>query len=188
MAAVAGRVQSLTITDSIDICHTKVPKSILLQIFQYFDKETLKTASLVSKTFHELSRHPSLWTNAVYSGPHSQLPELLKAIPYPPPAVLQTSLPAETTVTPAPQYSTIIPESTKIMLPVLPETVPLIAQVPDVVATTQQEKKDGEKDKAKEIVEISQVLPGYARSYAVDYVPNEVRLSSIFFFISYFAF
>ena len=55
------------------------------------------------------------------------------------------------------------------MLPVLPETVPLIAQVPDVVATTQQEK-----DNPKEIVEISQVLPGYARSYAVDYVPNEV--------------
>ena len=54
------------------------------------------------------------------------------------------------------------------------QTVPLIAQVPDVVATTQQEKKEGEKDKSKEIVEISQVLPGYARSYAVDYVPNEV--------------
>ena len=104
--------------------------------------------------------------------PHSQLPELLKAIPYPPPAVLQTSLPIQTTVTPVPQYSTIIPESTKIMLPVLPETVPLIAQVPDVVATasTQQEK-----DNPKEIVEISQVLPGYARSYAVDYVPNEVN-------------
>ena len=104
--------------------------------------------------------------------PHSQLPELLKAIPYPPPAVLQTSLPIQTTVTPVPQYSTIIPESTKIMLPVLPETVPLIAQVPDVVATasTQQEK-----DNPKEIVEISQVLPGYARSYAVDYVPNEVK-------------
>lgn len=175
MAGVTGRVQSLTITDSIDICHTKVPKSILLQIFQYFDKETLRSASLVSKTFHELSRHPSLWTNAVYSGPHSQLPELLKAIPYPPPAVLQTSLPIETTVTPTAQYTTIIPESTKIMLPVLPETVPLIAQVPDVVATTQQEKKEGEKDKSKEIVEISQVLPGYARSYAVDYVPNEVN-------------
>ena len=61
-------VQELTITDSIDICHTKVPKSILLQIFQYFDKETLKSAGLVSKTFHELSKHPSLWTNAVYSG------------------------------------------------------------------------------------------------------------------------
>ena len=81
--------------------------------------------------------------------PHSQLPELLKAIPFPPPAVLQTSLPTQTTVTPVPQYSTIIPESTKIMLPVLPETVPLIAQVPDVVATTQQEK-----DNPKKLIEL----------------------------------
>ena len=73
MAGLAGLpdtrgVQELTITDSIDICHTKVPKSILLQIFQYFDKETLRSAGLVSKTFYELSKHPSLWTNAVYSG------------------------------------------------------------------------------------------------------------------------
>ena len=62
------------------------------------------------------------------------------------------------------------------MLPVLPETVPLIAQVPDVVSTTHtQTQEQGNKEtKAKEIVEISQVLPGYARSYAGDYVPNEV--------------
>ncbi len=71
---------------------------------------------------------------------------------------------------PSPQYSTILPESTKILLPVLPETVPLIAQVPDVVATSEEKaEKTG-----KEVVEISQVLPGYAPSYAGDYVPNEV--------------
>ena len=105
--------------------------------------------------------------------PHSQLPELQKAIPFPPPAVLQTTLPAQTTVIPAPQYSTILPQSTKILLPVLPETVPLIAQVPDVVTTAPQNNSD--KDSDKEIVEISQVLPGYARSYAGDYVPNEVN-------------
>ena len=68
MAGLAGGVQELTITDSIHICHTQVPKSIILQIFQYFDKETLRSAGLVSKTFYELSKHPSLWTNAVYSG------------------------------------------------------------------------------------------------------------------------
>merc|ERR1719410_2338613 len=116
-------------SDSIDICHTKVPKSVLLQIFQYFDRETLRAASEVSKTFNELSKHPALWKNAVYSGPHSQLPQLQKAIPFPPPAVLQTTLPAETRVIPAPKFSTILPPSTKILLPVLPETVPLIAQV-----------------------------------------------------------
>lgn len=73
---------------------------------------------------------------------------------------------------PSPQYSTILPESTKILLPVLPETVPLIAQVPDVVATSEEKaEKTG-----KEVVEISQVLPGYAPSYAGDYVPNEVTI------------
>ena len=104
------------------------------------------------------------------------MPELLKAIPFPPPAVLQTTLPAETRVIPAPQYSTILPESTKILLPVLPETVPLIAQVPDVVATSEPKEKGQEKAEksVKEVVEISQVLPGYAPSYAGDYVPNEV--------------
>jgi len=170
-SSVATPVAALNISDSIDICHNKVPKEILLQIFQHFDRHTLRAASEVSKSFNELSKHPSLWNNAVYSGPHSQLPELLKAIPFPPPAVLQTTLPAETRVIPSPQYSTILPESTKILLPVLPETVPLIAQVPDVVATFEEKaEKTG-----KEVVEISQVLPGYAPSYAGDYVPNEVN-------------
>ena len=122
------------------------------------------------------------------------MPQLQKAIPFPPQAVLQTTLPAETRVIPAPKFSTILPPSTKILLPVLPETVPLIAQVslcntpntfhfnqifsaqvPDVVATTQEARKPENKECAgKEVVEISQVLPGYARSYAGDYVPNEV--------------
>merc|ERR1712098_111399 len=92
-------------------------------------------------------------------------------------AVLQTTLPTEHTVIPAPQFSTVLPESTKIILPVLPETVPLIAQVPDVVSKTSQGgqgEQDGNKEK-KEVVQISQLLPGYARSYAGDYVPNEVN-------------
>ena len=90
--------------------------------------------------------------------------------------MLQTTLPAETRVIPSPQYSTILPESTKILLPVLPETVPLIAQVPDVVATSEEKaEKTG-----KEVVEISQVLPGYAPSYAGDYVPNEVTIMTTY--------
>ena len=43
--------------------------------------------------------------------------------------------------------------------------MPLIAQVPDVVTTVAGE---GQK------VQISQLLPGYAPSYAGDYVPSEV--------------
>jgi len=163
----------------VQMSQTKVPKSILLQIFQHFDRQTLRAASEVCKSFNELSKHPALWNNTTYSGPHSQLPELQKAIPFPPPAVLQTTLPTETTVIPAPQFSTVLPESTKIILPVLPETVPLIAQVPDVVSKTTSQGGQGEQDgsnkKEKEVVQISQLLPGYARSYAGDYVPNEVN-------------
>ena len=64
----AKPVAALNISDSIDICHNKVPKVILLQIFQHFDRQTLRAASEVSKSFNELSKHPSLWNNAVYSG------------------------------------------------------------------------------------------------------------------------
>ena len=53
------------------------------------------------------------------------------------------------------------------------QTVPLIAQVPDVVTTSVS--KEGKSDTDKEIVQISQVLPGYAPSYAQEYVPTEVE-------------
>jgi len=159
--------------ESVVVCNRKVPKSVVVQILQNLDKPTLKVVSQVSKTFHQLSRHPSLVISAMYSGPNTQLPELQAVIPFPPPAVLQTTLPNVTTVNPAPQYSTVLPESTKVMLPVLPETVPLIAQVPDVVTTSITPASDAEKPAAKEIVQISQVLPGYAPSYAQDYVPTE---------------
>jgi len=166
-------------TESVEVCNRKVPKSVVVQILQNLDKPTLKVVSQVSKTFHQLSRHPSLVISAMYSGPNTQLPELQAVIPFPPPAALQTTLPNVTTVNPAPQYSTVLPESTKVMLPVLPETVPLIAQVPDVVTTSVTSDRatsdDTEKPVAKEVVQISQVLPGYAPSYAQDYVPTEVN-------------
>ena len=61
------------------------------------------------------------------------------------------------------------------------QTVPLIAQVPDVVTTSgTAEGCTGDTEKpgksAKGIVQISQILPGYAPSYAQDYVPTEVRI------------
>ena len=146
-------------------------------------QRALQASSIVEQHLHQVNTANIQMNNSllIISSPHSQLPELQKAIPFPPPAVLsvtiihiwifvwyrdvQATLPAQTTVIPSPQFSTILPQSTKILLPVLPETVPLIAQVPDVVKV---------KEDVKEIVEISQVLPGYARSYAGDYVPNEV--------------
>jgi len=155
---------------------------VMVQVFQCLDKATLKVASQVSRSFNHLSKHPSLSVSAMYSGPNNFLPELQAVIPFPPPAVLQTTLPNVTTVNPAPQYSTVLPESTKVILPVLPETVPLIAQVPDVVTTSipASVTRSGESEApvAKEIVQISQVLPGYAPSYAQEYVPAEVGWSA----------
>jgi len=166
-------------TESVEVCHRKVPKSVMIQIFQCLDKASLKIASEVSKSFNELSKHPSLKISTNYTGPKAHLPQLQAVIPYPPPAVLQTTLPSVTTVNPAPQFSTVLPESTKVILPVLPETVPLIAQVPDVVTTSipapSQNTDSVNQSGAKEIVQISQVLPGYAPSYAQEYVPNEVN-------------
>ena len=66
--AEGGAGDSNNIDTQIDICHTKVPKSILLQIFQYFDRPTLRAASEVCKSFNELTKHPALWNNAIYSG------------------------------------------------------------------------------------------------------------------------
>jgi len=168
-------------TESIEICHRKVPKSVMVQIFQCLDKGSLKVLSQVSKSFNHLSKHPSLCISAMYSGPNNQLPELQAVIPFPPPAVLQTTLPNITTVNPAPQYITVLPELTQVILPVLPETVPLIAQVPDVVTTSVTAADTAghtERTVAKEIVQISQILPGYAPSYAQDYVPAEVNSHS----------
>lgn len=180
--ATDSSVEPSTPSESIEICHRKVPKSVMVQVFQCLDKTTLKVASQVSRSFNHLSKHPSLSVSAMYSGPNNFLPELQAVIPFPPPAVLQTTLPNVTTVNPAPQYSTVLPESTKVILPVLPETVPLIAQVPDVVTTSipASVTKSGEAEApvAKEIVQISQVLPGYAPSYAQEYVPAEVNSHS----------
>ena len=57
-------------------------------------------------------------------------------------------------------------------------TIRFIFKVPDVVSKTTSQGGQGEQDgsnkKEKEVVQISQLLPGYARSYAGDYVPNEV--------------
>jgi len=159
--------------ESIEVCNRKIPKSVMIQIFQFLNKSTLKAAAEVSKSFYELTKHPSLKIKSTYTGPNDYLPELQSVIPYPPPAALQTTIPSVTTVNPSPHLSTVLPESTRVILPVLPETVPLIAQVPDVVTTSVS--KEGKSDTDKEIVQISQVLPGYAPSYAQEYVPTEVN-------------
>jgi len=155
--------------DWVEMCGLRLPASVVLHLLLHLDPTSLRSIATVNKSFHKLSRHRSLQNRgklSVYSGPHAELPELQAAIPFPPPALLHTALPTVTTVSTAPQLTTVIPPSTKVILPVLPETVPLIAQVPDVVTTVAGE---GQK------VQISQLLPGYAPSYAGDYVPSEVN-------------
>ena len=55
-------------TESVEVCHRKVPKSVMIQIFQCLDKASLKIASEVSKSFNELSKHPSLKISTNYTG------------------------------------------------------------------------------------------------------------------------
>lgn len=160
-------------SDTVIMAGVKVPKSVILHIFSYLvDKATLSKVAQVSKMFNLLRRHPSL-RSSNYSGPHAALPMLQKVIPFPPPAVLQTTLPQVTTVNPAPHITATFPKSTNVIVPVLPETVPMIAQVPDVV--TRGSDSRGDNKEGKEVVQLSQILPGYAPSYANDYVPPLVN-------------
>jgi len=124
----------------------------------------------VSRTFRQMTNDPTVFNSAAsYSGPNRGLPHLQKVVPFPPPALVGTTLASVTTVTTAPKSSTKVPADTSVFVPVLPETVPMFAQVPDVVVAPRQETDGSQK------VQISQVLPGYAPSYATDYVPPEVN-------------
>jgi len=101
------------------------------------------------------------------------------------PAAFATTIPEITTVQTGQVFNTI-PENSQIVIPVLPECVPLIAEVPDVVTET---KADTAKPSTtNEEVKISQVLPGYAPSYASDYVPSEVNTNSYNSFVNTISF
>jgi len=124
----------------------------------------------VSRTFRQMTNDPTVFNSAAsYSGPNTRLPHLQKVVPFPPPALVGTTLPSVTTVTTAPKSATKVPADTSVFVPILPEAVPMFAQVPDVVVAPQQVTGGIQK------VQISQVLPGYAPSYATDYVPPEVN-------------
>jgi len=101
------------------------------------------------------------------------------------PAAFATTISEITTVQTGEVFNTI-PENSQIVIPVLPECVPLIAEVPDVVTET---KADTAKPSTtNEEVKISQVLPGYAPSYASDYVPSEVNTNSYNSFVNTISF
>jgi len=158
-------------SDPIDIemCGVRVPKAVVLHILGFLDRPSLRAVAGVSRSLSKMRRHPSL-RSVVYTSPHDGLPVMQKVIPFPPPAVLHTTLAAVTTVNPAPHIQTTLPRDSNIIIPVLPETVPIIAQVPDVVSTESEENGS-----SKEVVQISQILPGYAPSYASEYIPSLVN-------------
>jgi len=125
------------------------------------------------------------------SGTQQELPKLneLLAPDEMPPFAFSTTIPQVTTLQSG-ELTTTIPVNSQIVVPVLPECVPLIAQVPDVVTetttvTTQRKSTD---TIVTEEVKISQVLPGYAPSYASDYVPSEINTTSYNNFVNTLSF
>lgn len=143
----------------------RVPKSVVCRVLQLLDLRSLAQIAQVSRAFRLMTNDPSVFNSStLYTGPNPGLPELQHVVPFPPPAIVGTTLSSITQVSTAPQTATSLPADTAVFMPVLPEAVPMFAQVPDVVVAP------GSTD----IVKISQILPGYAPSYATDYVPPEV--------------
>jgi len=107
-----------------------------------------------------------------------------------PPAAFSTTVPEITTVTTG-EVTTTLPQHSQLIVPVLPECIPLIAEVPDVVPVTQTDQpvqhKKGETNENEEVL-ISQVLPGYAPSYASDYVPAEINTTTYNSFVNTLSF
>jgi len=154
----------------VEMCNRKIPRSVVCHLLQLLDRRSLAAMAQVSRTFRQMTNDPTVFNSAAsYSGPNTGLPHLQKVVPFPPPALVGTTLPSVTTVTTAPKSATKVPADTSVFMPVLPEAVPMFAQVPDVVVAPRQVTGGSQK------VQISQVLPGYAPSYATDYVPPEVN-------------
>jgi hypothetical protein len=125
------------------------------------------------------------------SGTQQELPKLneLLAPDEMPPFAFSTTIPQVTTLQSG-ELTTTIPVNSQIVVPVLPECVPLIAQVPDVVTetTTETTQRKSTDTIVTEEVKISQVLPGYAPSYASDYVPSEINTESYNSFVNTLSF
>jgi hypothetical protein len=156
----------------------KLTKEVMIKIMRYLSSSDLHNLSKVNTSFSKLTKHPMVHQETASQAAvmtTASLPTLstvIESLPFPPPAAIQTTLALITTVAnPAtassPVQSTAPVIESTVTVPVLPESLPLIAEVPDVVV------KD--KEKADDIVEVSQVLAGYAPSYSDNYVPPEVN-------------
>jgi hypothetical protein len=164
-------VQGPEDTQWVEMCGRKVPRSVVCGVLRLLDRRSLAAMAQVSRIFRQMTNDPTVFnTSAQYSGPNTGLPELQRVVPFPPPALVGTTLPSDTSVNVHPAMVTDIPAATSVFVPVLPEAVPMFAQVPDVVV---EQQRPGE-ERGRQKVQISQILPGYAPSYATDYVPPEV--------------
>jgi hypothetical protein len=167
-------------------------KDLVVRILSYLSPEELKNMSKVNSQFTSLVKETTSKQASSSNGSSTNklpttaasLPALstvIESIPFPPPAAIQTTLPcAVTTVAPNVKFS--LPVESKVIVPILPEAMPMIVTVPDVVAfapkTAPVQSSDGT-EKKSEVVQINQVLPGYAPSYAHDYVPPEVNMTTV---------
>jgi len=175
---------------SVSLSGKTFSKELVVRILGYLGQEELQTMSKVNSQFSNLVEETSL--KAVSNNGSTKLPTTAAALPalstviesisFPPPAAIQTTLPCVVT-TVAPNVKISLPAESKVIMPMLPEAMPMIVTVPDVVPvpakTAPVQSTDGGVEKKSEVVQINQVLPGYAPSYAHDYVPPEVNYNTV---------
>lgn len=168
-------------TEWVEMSNRRIPKYIVCHVLRMLDNASLAKVSQVSRAFRQMANNPTVFahSSASYTGQNPGLPEFQKVIAFPPPALVGTTLPSVTTVSTKPEETTSLPADTTVIIPVLPEAVPMYAQVPDVMTVPGKESNK---------VQISQVLPGYAPSYATDYVPPEVSGQSFHAFANTISF
>lgn len=182
---------------SVNLSGKTFSKELIVKILGYLNKNQLDTVAKVNSQFSNLVQETTLKmatnnTSSAVSLASSSLPALstvIESISFPPPAAIQTTLPCVVT-TVAPNLRMCLPVESTIRVPVIPEAMPMIVTVPDVVlaASTPMLDTHGvplldtdglEKKSEEQVVQISQVLAGYAPSYAHDYVPPEVNMASV---------
>lgn len=184
---------SETSQTSVSLDGKSFSKELIVKILGYLNKNELDTVSKVNSQFGNLVQETTLKMASknssdcvtVTSASLPALSTVIESISFPPPAAIQTTLPCVVT-TVAPNLRMCLPVESTIRIPVIPEAMPMIVTVPDVTVTVAADKNGGAPlfdtngvEKKSEVVQISQVLAGYAPSYAHDYVPPEVNMASV---------
>jgi hypothetical protein len=168
---------------------TALPKEVLHHIFSYLDNPSLASACLASRSLRQIGtqifkkRKTDLDMDP-RKLEENTLPDLREIISpnAAVPAALATTIPEVLTLHTDRENVVTVPQNAQIVVPVLPECIPLIAKVPDVVSTEPENKGEPQE------VKISQVLPGYPPSYASDYIPEQINSHSFNSFVNTISF